>query len=346
MLPNFRRRRRSVPTLADALSRYLDEVSVTKKGYAGERSIVRAWRATRLVGLRVDRIRNVDVGEIRDRWLGTLAAATVVRRLALLSHVFTVLRKDWGLSWLANPVQLVRRPDVDDARDRRLFEGIRLRGVSEAECPRGELAWIVRATRSRELPTILMLAVETGMRRSEICAMRREYVDLVHGVVHLPDTKNGASRDVPLTPWAREVLRRFLAGHAGRSAVFAMRPGSVTRAFVRACRRAKRRYQVLCDRYGKQPNPVCFTDLRLHDLRHEAVSRLAGVFGVHTLAKVSGHRDTRMLLRYYHPRGWDLARELAKSALELSGEAGVRFNEGACRVALHSLWPIQVRCVG
>jgi len=247
--------------------------------------------------------------------LASVAASTVVRRLALLSHVFTVLRKDWGLSWLANPVQLVRRPGVDDARERRLFERIRLRGVSQDVCPREELAWIVQATRSRELPTILMLAVETGMRRSEICGMRREHVDLLHGVVHLPDTKNGTSRDVPLTPWAKEGLRRFLVGRALRGAVFGMRAGSVTRAFIRARRRARQRYEETCRRHGRQAHPAYFHDLRLHDLRHEAMSRLADVFEMHKLAKVSGHRDTRLLLRYYHPRGWELARSLARSAL-------------------------------
>jgi len=204
---------------------------------------------------------------------------------------------------------------VDDARDRRLFEGIRLRGVSEVDCPREELIWIIRATRSRELPTMLTLAVETGMRRGEICGMRREHIDLTHGVVHLPDTKNGTSRDVPLTPWAKEVLRRFLVGRSLRGPVFSMRPGSVTRAFIRACARARRQYQALCQTNGRRAHPAYFQDLRLHDLRHEALSRLAEVFEMHTLAKVGGHQDTRMLLRYYHPRGSDLARMLTRSAL-------------------------------
>jgi len=324
MPPNPKRRRQAVPTLSQALVRYLAEVSVAKKGHAGERSIVRAWLATRLAGLRVDRIRNTDLGEIRDAWLASVAASTVVRRLALLSHVFTVLRKDWGLSWLANPVQLVRRPGVEDARDRRLFERIRLRGVSQDVCPSDELTWIVRATYSRELPTILMLAVETGMRRSEICAMRRERVDLVHGVVHLPNTKNGASRDVPLTPWAKEVLRRFLSGRPLRGPVFGMRAGSVTRAFIRACRRARSQYQALCQAQGRRVHPGYFSNLRLHDLRHEAMSRLADVFEMHKLAKVSGHKDTRMLLRYYHPRGAELARTLARSVLGRRQLAAIR----------------------
>lgn len=90
----------------------------------------------------------------------------MVRRLAMLSHLYTVVRKDWGYSMPANRVQLVRRPTVDNARDRRFFDSIRLRGVTEDECPPEELAWIVASTESSELPAILTLAAKTGMRRS------------------------------------------------------------------------------------------------------------------------------------------------------------------------------------
>ncbi|MCD0496949.1 tyrosine-type recombinase/integrase [Achromobacter sp. MY14] len=190
-------RRKSTPTLAEALTRYLAEVSSTKKGHAAEQSIARVWRATRLAIRPVDRIRSSDLTELRDEWLKDKAPATVVRRMAFLSHVYTVIRKDWGFDQLANPVQLVRRPAVDDARDRRLFDRITLRGVSEDHCPRKELEWIIRATRSIELPTILTVAKETGMRRSEVVGIVREHLDLMHGVVHLPHTKNGRARNVP-----------------------------------------------------------------------------------------------------------------------------------------------------
>ena len=176
-------RRKPAPTLADALTRYLAEVSATKKGHTAEQSIARIWRATRLSIRPVDRIRSSDLTELRDEWLKDRAPATVVRRMAFLSHVYTVIRKDWGFDQLANPVQLVRRPAVDDARDRRLFDRITLRGVSDDDCPRKELEWIIRATRSAELPTILTVAKETGMRRSEVVGIQREHLDL--SLIHI-----------------------------------------------------------------------------------------------------------------------------------------------------------------
>ncbi|CAN0622117.1 Integrase [Burkholderia multivorans] len=311
----IRLRRPSAPTLSAALDRYLAEVSSLKKGAAGEQSIARSWRATNIAGRPIDRVRNTDLIAIRDEWAKTKVAATVVRRLAMLSHLYTVARKEWGWTELANPVQLVRRPTVNDARDRRLYTQIRLRGVSEENCPRNELDWILRATESPELPTIAMLASESAMRRAEICGIRREHVDLLHGVVHLPDTKNGTARDVPLTPWARETLRAFLAGKPLRGPIFSVSPGAVTRAFIRACRRARAQYEDLCRQHGRRPHPAYFRDLRLHDLRHEATSTLAPIFELHEIAKLTGHKDTRMLLRYYHPDGRDLARKLARSPL-------------------------------
>jgi integrase len=301
--------------LASAIERYIAEVSSKKKGHRSEQSIARIWLGTRLASRPVDRIQSVDLAALRDEWLKTKASATVVRRLAFLSHVYTVLRKDWGHATLANPAQLVRRPSVADARERRLFEHIRLRGISQAECPRDELTWIIRHTRSPVLPTIASLAVETAIRRGEICSLQRQHVDLLRGVAKLFDTKNGTAREVPLSPVAKDALRRFLEGKPLRGRIFKTSPGAVTRAFIRARKRARAAYEGLCKKHGRQALPMYFHDLRFHDLRHEATSRLSTVFQLADMAKVSGHSDTRMLLRYYHPRGWELARKLARSPL-------------------------------
>ena len=326
-------RRPVAPTLAATIDRYLREVSVLKKGVIAEQSIARTWLATRLAGRPVDRIRNTDLIEIRDAWAETKAASTVVRRLAFLSHVYTVLRKDWGWTELANPVQLVRRPTVNDARDRRLFDRIQLRGVSETECPREELDWIIQSTQSVELPVIVTVASQSCMRRSEICGIHREHVDLVHGVVRLLDTKNGSARDVPLTPLAKETLRRWLVGKPLRGRIFSMKPSSVTRAFIRARRRARKRYEALCRHHGRRPNPAYFHDLRFHDLRHESTSALAPVFELHELAKITGHTDTRMLLRYYHPNGWELSQKIARSPLGRQQAARIKANRAAAAAA-------------
>ena len=85
-----------------------------------------------------------------------------------------------------------------------------------------------------------------------------------------------------------------------------MRTDAITRAFDRAIKRARERYeQAIPDN-----DDMFLRDLRFHNLRHEATSRLAEVFPMHELTKISGHKDPRMLMRYYHPKAEDLARKL------------------------------------
>ncbi len=93
--------------------------------------------------------------------------------------------------------------------------------------------------------------------------------------------------------------------------VFKIRSDAVTRAFERAVERARKSYEVECKEMRVRPDPKYLTDLRFHDLRHEATSRLAEIFPMHELTKITGHKDPRMLMRYYHPRAKDLAKRLA-----------------------------------
>ena len=57
---------------------------------------------------------------------------------------------------------------------------------------------------------MILFAIETGMRRGEILSLTWENVHLEKRYVQLPDTKNGESRDVPLSPLAMELLRELL----------------------------------------------------------------------------------------------------------------------------------------
>jgi integrase len=105
--------------------------------------------------------------------------------------------------------------------------------------------------------------------------------------------------------------------------VFKSQPDTVTKAFNDAVAGARRAYiegvSLHLRRENLAPKAIdrlvtkdpFLTDLRFHDLRHEATSRLAEIFPLHELTKVTGHQNTRMLMRYYHPRTEDLAQKLA-----------------------------------
>lgn len=305
-------------TLREALGRYQAEIVPQKKGKVQEDSIIRMLLILPLALRPLASIRGADIASLRDAWLQDYAPATALRRLAVLSHVFSVARKEWGMESLSNPVEVVRKPAANNARVRRvvmLEEAVSATGNDGArQMQDGELERVMAASSSTLLPSIIRLAVETAMRRGEIVGLRWEHIDLERRVAHLPATKNGSARDVPLSSRAVAVLQELRDGldakEQGQGAVFAMRPDGVTRAFERAVQRARGRYEAECEEAGLLPRDGFLVDLRFHDLRHEATSRLAEVFPMHELTKITGHRDPRMLMRYFHPKAEQLAEKM------------------------------------
>lgn len=96
-----------------------------------------------------------------------LKPATVLRRLAVLSHVFSIARKEWGMESLLNPLELVRKPQANNARTRRLPSQDPGKDELDRQAMHGELERVVAASSSKALPAIVWLAVETAMRRGE-----------------------------------------------------------------------------------------------------------------------------------------------------------------------------------
>ncbi|MEO5831034.1 MAG: site-specific integrase [Rhodanobacter sp.] len=318
-------------SLSEALDRYEREVVPGKKGDVQEKSVIRMWKATTLVQRSMAGIRSADIAKQRDEWLKTCKPATVLRRIALLSHVFKIARHEWRMESLANPIEFVTKPSPNNARTRRVTTIDAIAGRSAEE---GELERVIAASGSAVLPAIIRLAVETAMRRGEIIGLLWENVDIKKRVAHLPETKNGSSRDVPLSSRAIAALEASKPSEDDTTAdkkavkekskssvktrpaapltgfVFAVSSDAVTRAFERAVLRARRSYEADCKKVGRVPDKKYLTDLRFHDLRHEAASRLASIYQLHELAKITGHKDPRMLMRYYHPRAEDLAKRL------------------------------------
>jgi integrase len=179
----------------------------------------------------------------------------------------------------SNPVRQVRLPRPNNPRERRATGGELARLLAACE-----------TTGPRWLPAVIQLAVETGMRRSELLAVRWHDVDLEGRTVLLRDTKNGHPRMVPLSPRALEIIRG--TPRVGET-VFVVSANAVRLAWERLRRRAAV--------YG----------LRFHDLRHEAVSRfLEKGLNMPEVAAISGHRDPRMLMRYTHPKAAAIAVKL------------------------------------
>ena len=301
-------------SLHEALGRYEREISSAKKGHDREKLVLRLIQKDELALRPMASIRSADIASLRDRWNTTLKPATVLRRLALLSNVFTIARKEWGMESLQNPVEFVRKPKPNNARVRRLYARPACGLAGAEQTSRGELERICEASGSKLLPYIVIIAVETAMRRSEIVSMTWDNVSLERRVAHLADTKNGSSRDVPLSTKAVETFLHLRQTHGDAptptSRIFPLSNDTVTQAFERAVARARKTYEQECTEAKEAIDSKFLTDLRFHDLRHEATSRLAAVYQLHELTKVTGHKEPRMLMRYYHPDAEELAKRL------------------------------------
>ncbi len=149
------------------------------------------------------------------------------------------------------------------------------------------------------------------MRQGELLSLRWSDVDLKSQVARLETTKNGDSRLVPLSSRAVGILAKLPRESTADTKVFPCSSEAVKLAWRRAVTRAREQYVRQCKDSRVAIDPAFLTDLRFHDLRHEAASRLAEKLpNLIELAAVTGHRDLRMLKRYYHPRATDLAKKL------------------------------------
>lgn len=269
-----------LPTLGKLLDRYETEITSKKKSNKAERSRLRTLHADELANQPLERITAPDIAALRDRLAKTRSSGTVRLMIALISHVYTVARKEWAIP-VANPVMDIRKPPPGRARDRRL---------SRAET--AQLFRLGRQHRNPELLIIIRLAIETGMRQGEILGLTWEAVDLDSRIIHLKDTKNGSDRGVPLSRKALRMLRHHKPDDA-KGSLF-----SYTGDGLRAS-------------WKKLLKKGSIEGLRFHDLRHEATSRLfeKGLDSME-VAAITGHKTLQMLKRYTHLNAGKLADKL------------------------------------
>lgn len=287
--PTQRRQLESV-TLGMIITRYLDEVTPTKLSETTERQRLTKIQRDPIACISLAFLSSPDVAAYRDRRLLSVKPGTVRRELGLLQHALDVAQKEWGYRLASNPVKDVRQPKLTNARNRRL-------GTGEYTT----LMQALKRCRNPLLPQIVEFAIQTGMRRGEIVNMRWDHVDLPQRMIHIPHTKTGKPRTIPLSDGAMAVLH---AQKPRSGPVFPITANALKLGWERAVARSG------------------LSDLHFHDLRHEAVSRFFELgLSLPEVAVISGHRDPRMLFRYTHLRPTDLARKLVGRRWTAYGEA-------------------------
>lgn len=325
-------------TFGEVAERYKLEVLPGKR--SGDRDVYKINALVETFGkYSLSGINAAMLSKYRDLRLKVVAPQTVVHELNLLSRIFKACAMDWGIALPQGiPTALVRKPPVANSRDRRLEPG-------EWELLREALA----DCKSKWPLAIVEFALETAARQSELASLSWQDVNLKEQRARLRGvdgdvTKNGDTfRDVPLSSRAVEVLSALPRAIKGK--VFPITQNALKLSWQRSVNRARQKHlherltDALIERgytasfaaaqiralvfHKKTPEGLTvelladiestdttLADLHFHDLRHEATSRLAEKLQMHELMKVTGHKSSAMVARYYHPRATDLAKKL------------------------------------
>lgn len=271
-------------TFDDALKRYENEVAPARGGSRWEFVRLKSLRRDPLAKRRIAALGPDDFANWRDARLGDVKPGTVAREMNLLRSVLEVARRDWR--WIReNPMRDVRWPKTPKGRARRITDE-EVKALAEAF---GVWEKLQADTAIQRTGLAFLFALETAMRSGEILAMTWPNIHLDAQYVHLPKTKNGDSRDVPLSRRACDILRALPLGF-----------GPVFQLEDRVRDVLWRRFR------DRTPH----RDIHFHDSRAEAIWRLSKKLDVLQLARVIGHRDLKSLLIYYNEPASSLAMRL------------------------------------
>lgn len=270
---------KSRETFGAVMERYAREVSPGKRGARWEIVRLERFRRDRIAEIAVGELRPGDFADWRDRRLREVAPGSVKREMNLMSSVLSIARKEWGLI-SANPMSDVRKPSDPPHRERLPsddeFEKLAEAAGDDLTRPEARAFHAFR------------LACETAMRAGEIAGLTRKEVDLSRRVAHLPKTKNGTARSVPLSSEAVKLIEALPEADP---------------ILGLTARDIDVRWRALRDRAGVK-------GLTFHDSRAYAATRLARKVDVLTLARITGHKDIKMLGVYYRETAEDIARRL------------------------------------
>ncbi len=261
-------------TFGDLIDRYIKEVTVTKRGARPEKLRLERLKRDKLSQVKLADLTPDNFADWRDRRLTEVGNASVIREFTTMSHACTVAVKEWR--WLReNPLSNVRRPPETPPRQRL---------IKQDEVDRILLVCGQDyTTKLGRVGAAFEFAIETAMRAGEICNIVQ--VDVRSDYVNLPRTKNGTSRDVPLSPKAKKILEALDQSYgpdAHRETVFSLSASVLDTLF----RRARGRALVI--------------GITFHDTRALALTRLSKVLNIMQLAKMSGHKDLSILQNVYY----------------------------------------------
>lgn len=284
-------------TVADMIDAYIKSNVTGRKGAENTEHHLQHWKSQLGVKVLAD-LTPALIGSVRDDLLNTpyittrkigdkvveterkRSGATVNRYMAALGHCITTAVKEWG--WMeSSPMPNVKKQEESKGR---------VRFLSDDE--RERLLTTCKGSQNPYLYPVIVLALSTGMRQSEIMNLTWNDIDFGNKRALLNETKNGDRRAVHLAGKALKLLQSLKENKIRRGDSNLVFPGthalntgpaSLRTAWLFALKKAD------------------ITDFKFHDLRHSAASYLAmNGASLMDLAAVLGHKTLAMVKRYSH----------------------------------------------
>lgn len=260
----------------DVLLEYRDTVSINKKGADKEIRKINYLLKNMYVDLPLLEVNKEFLIDWREKRLKSVKGATVRRDLILLSAIFT-----WCIDikrWMGtNPIRDIKLPKESPHRER---------VISDEEVE------IILPFLSTKMKFIFLIALETGMRLSEICNLKWERIHLQKNYLVLDATKNGRAREVPLSNKAVNIFKEI--GPLKQGNVFEISNDDATTEFM------------------KSRVAAGLTGFKFHDSRHTAATRIALKIPLLDLCKMFGWTNPRRAMIYYNPTSSEIAERLSQ----------------------------------
>lgn len=252
-------------TFAEAVGRYESDYTSKKKAHVWEKNTLARLVAQFGESSSLGSIDKIRIAKWRDERLQSVTGSTVRREANLLRHLFKVAKDEWG--WMEqSPFTGVKMP-AENAPRHQIWRWQLIKRVLRSD----------RTGKIAEMQLAFHIALRTGMRLSEVLKAPAGF-DAKRRVVVLGTTKNGRRAEVPIGRVASKLIAK---------AVFTVEPNEGSTLFSQLCRQ------------------LLIPDLTFHDSRATALTLLARKVDVMTLAKISRHKDLKILLNAYYRESAD-----------------------------------------
>ena len=266
-------------SFAQACFAYSEQVSSTHKGFAEEHHRLMKLADSPFSDLRLRDISSIHIESYLTTRSKSVSTGTLRKEFFLLRKLFDTAMNRWRVSILENPMQRLTAPSDSKPRQRRLLP-----------TEWNEILHQLTNLRNPTVSNVVIFAYETGMRLSEIISLRQADIDLDLGIAQIFETKNGSDRVIPLSQSALAIIEEQRAKEGVY--VFDVSKSAVQQSWQRIMRKT-----------GIQ-------NLRLHDLRHEAISRFFEMgMSIAEVKSISGHKDIRQLFNYTHLQANEIAKK-------------------------------------